>query len=53
MSSNLLTWLAAGLIAVVLASTLWMAHAIRPEQGSSAVMVAQAPAAAASAPARP
>jgi len=54
MSSELLKWVASGLIAVVLASTLWMAHAIRPDQGGASLMLAQvAPpaAAAASAPA--
>lgn len=52
MSSELLKWIASGLIAVVLASTLWMAHAIHPEQGSASLMLAQVvPAAtAASAP---
>lgn len=54
MSSDLLKWLAAGLIAAVLASTLWMAHAIRPEQGSPHLLVAQiAPAAAGAAASAP
>ncbi|WP_156392017.1 MULTISPECIES: hypothetical protein [unclassified Roseateles] len=54
MSSELLKWVASGLIAVVLTSTLWMAHAIQPEQGSPSLLLAQVvpvPAAAASAPA--
>ncbi|MFT7775858.1 hypothetical protein [Roseateles sp.] len=53
MSSAFLKWLANGLIAVVLVSTLWMAYAIHPEQGSKSLLIAQvAPAAAAaSAPA--
>lgn len=52
MSSELLKWIASGLIAAVLASTLWMAHAIHPEQGPPHLLLAQvAPAdAAASAP---
>jgi hypothetical protein len=54
MSSELLKWIASGLIAVVLVSTLWMAQAIHPEQGGASLLLAQvapAPAAAASAPA--
>ena len=54
MSSELLKWVASGLIAVVLTSTLWMAHAIQPELGSPNLLLAQAApavAAAASAPA--
>lgn len=54
MSSELLKWVASGLIAAVLASTLWMAHAIHPEQGGPSLLLAQvapAPAVAASAPA--
>ncbi|MGQ3054034.1 MAG: hypothetical protein ACT6S0_19825 [Roseateles sp.] len=55
MNSELLKWVANGLIAVVLTSTLWMAHAIQPEQGGSPglllAQVAPAPAAAASVPA--
>ncbi len=47
MSSELLKWVASGLIAIVLTSTLWMAHAIHPEQGSTSVLLAQAAAAAA------
>ena len=52
MSSELLKWVANGLIAVVLFSTLWMAHSVRPEQDSVNVLLAQVvePAAAASAP---
>ena len=51
MSSELLKWVASGLIAVVLTSTLWMAHAIQPEQSAPNLLLAQvAPAAAASAP---
>lgn len=52
MSSELLKWIASGLIAVVLASTLWMAHAIHPEQSHPSLLVAQVSpaAAAASAP---
>ena len=54
MSSVLLKWIASGLIAVVLVSTLWMAHAIHLEQGNSRLLLAQvAPSAnAASAPSR-
>lgn len=53
MSSELLKWLAAGLVASVLGSTLWMAHNIRPERGHVRLLLAQAPspAPAASAPA--
>lgn len=54
MNSELLKWVASGLIALVLTSTLWMAHAIQPELGESSLLLAQvAPAApaAASAPA--
>lgn len=53
MSSELLKWVASALIAAVLASTLWMAHAIHPEQGGASLLLAQvaAPAEAASAPA--
>jgi len=49
----LLKWVANGLIAVVLVSTLWMAHSVRPDQDGANVLFAQvaAPAAAASAPA--
>ena len=53
MSSELLKWVASGLIAAVLASTLWMAHAIHPEQGDTSLILAQVAvpaAAAASAP---
>ncbi|MGM9481725.1 hypothetical protein ACS5PN_11135 [Roseateles sp. NT4] len=52
MSSELLKWVASGLIAAVLASTLWLAHAIHPEQGGANELLAQAaaPATAASAP---
>jgi hypothetical protein len=52
MSSELLKWVASGLIATVLVCTLWMANAIHPEQGGASLMLAQvaAPAAAASAP---
>lgn len=51
MSSIVLKWVANGLIAVVLICTLWMARAIRPEQGAPGLLLAQvAPAAAASAP---
>lgn len=54
MSSDFLKWVANGLIAVVLASTLWMAYAIHPEQAGKSLLIAQvapAAAAAASAPA--
>lgn len=55
MSSELLKWVASSLIAVVLASTLWMAHAIQPEQGGGPrlllAQVVPVAAAAASAPA--
>lgn len=52
-SELLLKWVASGLIAAVLVCTLWMAHAVRPDQGGPNLMLAQvaAPAAAASAPA--
>ena len=53
MSSNLLTWLSSGLIALVLGVTLWLAHAVHPEQEGSHLLVAQvaeAPAVTASAP---
>jgi len=53
MSSELLKWVASGLISVVLTSTLWMAHAISPEPDSPSLLLAHvtpAPAAAASAP---
>lgn len=53
MSSELLTWIASGLIAVVLASTLWMAHATHPEQGSPSVLLAQAAPGAATAASAP
>ncbi|MBL8275265.1 MAG: hypothetical protein JNL93_01055 [Pelomonas sp.] len=52
MSSELLKWVASGLIAVVLASTLWMAHVIHPEHAGTNLLLAQAapaPAPAASA----
>lgn len=52
MSSLLLKWVASGLVAVLLACTLWMAHAIHPEQGHPQLLLAQVaatPAAAASA----
>lgn len=54
MSSELLKWVAGGLVAAVLVSTLWMAHTIHPEQGGASLLVAQAAvpsAEAASAPA--
>jgi hypothetical protein len=52
-SELLLKWVASGLIAAVLVSTLWLAHTVRPDQGGPSLMLAQvaAPAAAASAPA--
>ena len=53
MSSNLLTWLSGSLIALVLGITLWLAHAVHPEQDGSRLLMAQAaeaPAVAASAP---
>lgn len=49
MSSNLLTWLSSGLIVIVLGVTLWLAHAVHPEQQSPKLFVAQAAAAAAAA----
>lgn len=53
MSSELLKWVASALVAAVLASTLWIAHAAHPEQGGASLMYAQAaaPGQAASAPA--
>lgn len=52
MSSELLKWVASGLIAVVLTSTLWIAHAIHPDQSDPSLLIAQVvpAAAAASAP---
>jgi hypothetical protein len=53
MSSELLKWVASGLIATVLVCTLWMASAIHPEQGGTSLMLAEVAvptAAAASAP---
>jgi hypothetical protein len=53
MSSNLLTWLSSSLIALLLGVTLWLAHAVHPEQDGSHLLMAQAaegPAVAASAP---
>lgn len=44
MSSNLLTWLSSGLIALVLGATLWLAHAVHPEQDGSHLLMAQGPA---------
>ncbi|HEY8875975.1 MAG TPA: hypothetical protein VIN03_00340 [Roseateles sp.] len=41
MSSELLKWLASGLIAAVLASALWMAHALRHHPGGTSLMLAQ------------
>lgn len=46
MSSYLLKWVASGMIAVVLACTLWMAHAIQPEPTNPQLLLAQAAAAA-------
>lgn len=51
MSSELLKWVASGLIAVVLASTLWMAHVIHPEHAGTQLLLAQAAPVAAPAPA--
>lgn len=42
MSSRLLTWLAAALVALVLASALWMGHSLDPAQGTSRLLLAQA-----------
>lgn len=56
MSSSLLKWIANGVIALVLTSTLWLAQAVRqPAEPGPSLMLAQvaAPAAAASAPAAP
>lgn len=47
MSSELLTWVASGLIALVLASTLWIAHAIQPERAEPALLLADVAAAVA------
>lgn len=49
MKSALLKWVASGLIAAVLASTLWMAQATHPERAARHLLIAQA---AASAPTR-
>jgi hypothetical protein len=53
MTSEFLKWLATALVAVVLFSTLWMAHAVRPEHSGPELLVAhvQPAGAAASAPA--
>ena len=53
MSSELLKWVASGLIAAVLVSTLWMAHAIRPEQADTNVLLAQVAVPAATAASAP
>lgn len=45
MSAELLKWVACGLVAAVLASTLWMAHAIHPEHATPRLLLAQAAAA--------
>ena len=42
MSSNLLTWLTRGLIALVLGITLWLAQAIHPEHEGLRLLMAQA-----------
>ena len=54
MSSSLLKWIANGVIAVVLMSTLWLAQAVNPGERGPSLMLAQvvAPDAAASAPAQ-
>lgn len=49
MSSNLLTWLSSGLIALVLGVTLWLAHAVHPDETGPKLLVAQAATAAAAA----
>jgi len=51
MSSSLLKWIANGVIAVVLMSTLWLAQAVHSGDKSPSLLLAQviAPAAAASA----
>jgi hypothetical protein len=51
MSSSLLKWIANGVIAVVLMSTLWLAQAVHSGEHGPSLMLAQvvAPAAAASA----
>ena len=53
MSSLLLKWIANGVIAAVLISTLWLAQAVHPGDRGPSLLLAQAaePAAAASAPA--
>lgn len=52
MSSSLLKWIANGVIAVVLTSTLWLAQAVRqPGEPGPSLMLAQVAAPAASAPA--
>ncbi|WP_422010501.1 hypothetical protein [Roseateles sp.] len=50
MTFELLKWIASGMIALVLTSTLWMAHTVRPAHEGPAVLMAQvAPVAAAAA----
>jgi hypothetical protein len=53
MSSSLLKWIANGVIAVVLMSTLWLAQAVHPGDQGPSLLLAQVvpPAQAASAPA--
>jgi hypothetical protein len=44
MTFELLKWIASGMIAVVLTSTLWMAHTVRPgpeDHAASAMLMAQ------------
>jgi len=53
MSSEFLKWVASGLIAVVLMSTLWMALSTHPEKSHTRVLIAQAAAAAAAAASSP
>jgi hypothetical protein len=54
MSSELLKWIAHGIVACVMASTVWLAATVHTEQPAGAVLLAQAslPAEAASAAAR-
>jgi hypothetical protein len=42
MSSKLLKWLANGVIAAVLMSTLWLAQAVNPGEHGPSLMLAQA-----------
>lgn len=53
MTSQLLKWIANGLIATVLVSTLWIAHALQPDQPQPRNFIASAVTAAAGAASAP